>query len=114
MYFMPAMLLAGRDLFWIIFVVALFIIFISIIFFALRKRGHETAPTAERKVGPATIESDESDELIAVLTAAAHETLKAPVIVKSFTFLSNTENPMWSVSGRINIMASHLISKRKP
>jgi hypothetical protein len=55
----------------------------------------------------------ESDELVAVLTASACEVLQKPLVVKRIQFIASPENTAWSVTGRLNIMASHLIPKRK-
>jgi sodium pump decarboxylase gamma subunit len=57
---------------------------------------------------------DIHDELVAVLTAAASATLRNPVTVRRVQFLSQkSSGGSWAVTGRVNIMASHAISRRK-
>ena len=59
------------------------------------------------------IEDDVNDEVVAVITAAISTTLKQPVIVRKIRFLNSGPGPAWAVTGRLNIMASHAIAKRK-
>jgi hypothetical protein len=53
------------------------------------------------------------EETVAVLAAAATETLKRPVSVRRVRFLTPGAEPTWAVVGRLNIMASHAIVRRK-
>ena len=111
-----ALFLIGQEVIWLAIIAALSVVFITIIMLAMRRRDRQALSEPGRKPVARQIPveaGDDSEELIAVLTAAAHEMLHKQVVVRSFSFLSNDENHMWSVSGRINIMASHLIVKRK-
>ena len=65
------------------------------------------------KVDSHQIEDDVNDEVVAVITAAIATTLKQPVVVRKIHFLSSGPGPAWAVTGRLNIMASHAIAKRK-
>lgn len=56
---------------------------------------------------------DLDDETIAVIAAAAAMTLKRPVSIRRVRFLAPAAEPVWAVTGRLNIMASHAISRRK-
>lgn len=53
------------------------------------------------------------DELAAVISAAVFSTLKKPVIIRKIRFLDNRFEDAWAVTGRLNIMASRPIRKRK-
>ena len=59
------------------------------------------------------VEGDLNDEIVAVLAAAATTTLKSPLRVRRVRFLETQEGGAWAVTGRLNVMASHQISKRK-
>ena len=61
---------------------------------------------------PVSAEEDLPDELVAVIAAAASETLTATVVVKRIQFLNDAPSGAWATTGRLNIMASHQISKR--
>ena len=52
-------------------------------------------------------EEELSDELVAVITIAAHEIIKKPVVVKAIHFLDTPADTAWAVHGRFNIMNSH-------
>jgi sodium pump decarboxylase gamma subunit len=56
-----------------------------------------------------------NDELVAVLTAAAASVLKKPIRMKRIQFLAGagTDSAAWAATGRLNVMASHSIPKRK-
>ena len=58
-------------------------------------------------------DEDINDELVAVLSAAASSILKKHIKVRRIHFLGDTEGTSWASTGRLNIMASHLIPKRK-
>jgi sodium pump decarboxylase gamma subunit len=66
-----------------------------------------------QKVESHQIDDELNDEVIAVITAAVAATLKKPVLVRTIRFLSTDSEPAWAVTGRLNIMASHAIAKRK-
>lgn len=52
-------------------------------------------------------EEELSDELVAVISIAAHEIIKKPVVVKAIHFLDTPADTAWAVHGRFNIMNSH-------
>lgn len=54
-----------------------------------------------------------NDEIVAVVTAAAVATLKKPVAIRRMRLFDSREAGAWAVTGRLNIMASHAIPKRK-
>jgi sodium pump decarboxylase gamma subunit len=56
---------------------------------------------------------DVNDEVVAVLSAAAAAVLKKPVRVRRIRFLTTGPAATWAVTGRLNVMASHQISRRK-
>jgi Na+-transporting methylmalonyl-CoA/oxaloacetate decarboxylase gamma subunit len=56
---------------------------------------------------------DVNDELVAVLTAAAAVAMRKPVRIRRMRFLESTPAGAWTNVGRLNIMASHAISRRK-
>jgi len=51
-------------------------------------------------------------ELVAVISAAAYEVFKKPLVVKKIKYLNKTANS-WSESGRMIVMGSHNINKVK-
>ncbi len=53
------------------------------------------------------------DELIAVISAAAFSAIKKPVVIRKIRFLDNRSGDAWAVTGRLNVMASRPIRKRK-
>ncbi|MBX2990937.1 MAG: OadG family protein [Bacteroidetes bacterium] len=66
------------------------------------------------KVESHQVEDEINDELIALLSAAAATALHKSVVVKKVQFLNQkTAGASWAVTGRLNVMASHAISKRK-
>jgi hypothetical protein len=91
----------------------LILLALPVVFFAGWFLGSRSAlrkdPVAET---PAPAEEELSDELIAVIAAAAAETLIAKVVVRRIQFLNDTSTGAWATTGRLNIMASHQISKR--
>jgi hypothetical protein len=118
-YPIVAYALAGDGILWIALVVVLFLVFVGLIVSISRKRDTTVAPvdTIDKKgrgMKSGSANGGQFDpELIAVLTAAAEAALNKPIKITTISFLSNPESRMWSVSGRINIMASHLNVKRK-
>ncbi|MBL0175482.1 MAG: hypothetical protein IPP94_09510 [Ignavibacteria bacterium] len=80
-----------------------------------RRRAAAQAPanSPEAMVIVPETASETDEELIAVLAAAATVALRRAVTVKRVQFLSGDSGTLWSVTGRLNIMASHLITKRK-
>jgi len=65
------------------------------------------------KVESHKVDDEVNDEIVVVITAAVTTTLKQPVIVRKIRFLNSGPGPAWAVTGRLNIMASHAIAKRK-
>ncbi len=65
------------------------------------------------KVETLQIDDDVNDEIVAVLSAAVTTVLNQQVRIRKIRFLSGGPAPAWAVTGRVNIMASHAISKRK-
>jgi sodium pump decarboxylase gamma subunit len=65
------------------------------------------------KVETHKVDVDLNDEVVAVLAAAATVMLKRQVSVRRVRFLVPAAEPAWAVTGRLNIMASHAISRRK-
>lgn len=59
-------------------------------------------------------EDEVNDELVAILAAAVMTTLRKPVLVRKVRFLGETQGGAWASTGRLSIMASHRIIKRKP
>ncbi|MBL7993865.1 OadG family protein [bacterium] len=53
------------------------------------------------------------DELAAVISAAVFTVLRKPVTIRKIRFLDNRGEDAWAVTGRLNIMASRPIRKRK-
>jgi Na+-transporting methylmalonyl-CoA/oxaloacetate decarboxylase gamma subunit len=65
------------------------------------------------KVETRKIDAEVNDEIVAVLAAAATVMLRRPVSIRRIRFLKPDVEPAWAVTGRLNIMASHAISRRK-
>jgi sodium pump decarboxylase gamma subunit len=65
------------------------------------------------KVDTRKVDIDLNDEIVAVLAASATAMLKRPVSIRRVRFLTPSAEPAWAVTGRLNIMASHAISRRK-
>jgi Na+-transporting methylmalonyl-CoA/oxaloacetate decarboxylase gamma subunit len=69
--------------------------------------------TYAEKVETRKVDVDVNDEIVAVLASAAAVALKRPIAIRRVRFLNPSVEPAWAVTGRLNIMASHAISKRK-
>ena len=65
------------------------------------------------KVDTHKVDVDLNDEIVAVLAASATVMLKRPISIRRVRFLEPSAEPAWAVTGRLNIMASHAISRRK-
>jgi Na+-transporting methylmalonyl-CoA/oxaloacetate decarboxylase gamma subunit len=66
------------------------------------------------KVETHKVDVDMNDEVVAVLAAAASVMLKRPISIRRVRFLKPAaDEAAWAVTGRLNIMASHAISRRK-
>jgi sodium pump decarboxylase gamma subunit len=59
------------------------------------------------------IEDEVNDEVVAVISAAVAAIMKSSVTIRRIHFLQSPEPAAWASSGRLSIMASHAISKRK-
>jgi Na+-transporting methylmalonyl-CoA/oxaloacetate decarboxylase gamma subunit len=66
-----------------------------------------------RKVETPQAGDEVNDEVVAVIAAAATAVMRKRVTIKRITFLSPAPGQAWTVTGRLNIMASHAITKRK-
>ena len=67
-----------------------------------------------QKVETKQVEDEINDELVAVISAAAATAFHKSIIVKKIQFLDQkASGGSWAVTGRLNVMASHAISKRK-
>ena len=62
-----------------------------------------------KKVEAMKVDPDESDEIIAVIAAAAYEMVKKPVKISKIKFLNeiSTTGGAWASSGRSSLMSSH-------
>jgi Na+-transporting methylmalonyl-CoA/oxaloacetate decarboxylase gamma subunit len=65
------------------------------------------------KVAVSLPQDELSDELAAVLAAAATTTLKRPVRIRRVRLFDAYAGGAWASTGRLNIMASHHIARRK-
>jgi Na+-transporting methylmalonyl-CoA/oxaloacetate decarboxylase gamma subunit len=65
------------------------------------------------KVETRKIDAEVNDEIVAVLAAAATVMLRRQILIRRIRFLKPDVEPAWAVTGRLNIMASHAISRRK-
>jgi sodium pump decarboxylase gamma subunit len=66
------------------------------------------------KVETHKVDDELNDEIVAVIAAAVAATLRPPVRIRRIRFLTGGgSDPAWAVTGRLNIMASHAIAKRK-
>jgi hypothetical protein len=93
--------------------VLLFLFLISLGFIAGWFFGsHHALRTPKTPDAIVPVSGNEPEELIAVIAAAASEMLASPVVVKRIQFLGDSLSGTWAVTGRLNIMASHQISKR--
>lgn len=93
----------------VILIVGMSVIFVMLGFIAgLLWRRRSTGTRAVREAG-----DDIDEETIAVLAAAAAVMLKRSVSIRRVRFLKPSVEPAWAVTGRLNIMASHAISRRK-
>jgi hypothetical protein len=89
------------------------LILLALAFYAGWRLGRSSAVRNDQPVPFAAVADDElSDELVAVIGAAAAEVAASPVVVKRIQFLGDRPSPAWAVTGRLNIMASHQISRR--
>jgi len=66
-----------------------------------------------RRVESRTEPDELNDEIVAVLAAAAAASMKKSVIIRRVRFIERSTAPTWASTGRLNIMASHAISRRK-
>ena len=49
----------------------------------------------------------QSEELVAILTAAAESVLHRGVIIRQIRFLQNSHDTAWARMGRLHVMSSH-------
>jgi sodium pump decarboxylase gamma subunit len=66
-----------------------------------------------KKVETHKVDDALNDEIVAVIAAAVATTVGRAVKIRKVRFLSGTPAAAWAVTGRLNIMASHAIARRK-
>jgi Na+-transporting methylmalonyl-CoA/oxaloacetate decarboxylase gamma subunit len=66
-----------------------------------------------KKVEEKPPEDEITDEIVAVLAAATTAALRRQVRIRKVRFLGTQPAGTWAVTGRLNVMASHQISRRK-
>ncbi len=69
-----------------------------------------------KKLNPVSEPKDDKEvaitpEIVAVISAAAYEVFKKPIVVKKIKYLTKTETS-WSQTGRMIVMGSHNIEKK--
>ncbi len=76
----------------------------------MRQLEREGVFAREETSGP----DEDDNEILAIITAAVAASLATQALrVRRVRFLKATPQTAWSVSGRLSLMASHLISKGK-
>jgi sodium pump decarboxylase gamma subunit len=66
------------------------------------------------KVETHKVDDELNDEIVAVISAAVAAMLRPPVRIRRIRFLTEgASDQSWAVTGRLNIMASHAIARRK-
>jgi sodium pump decarboxylase gamma subunit len=65
------------------------------------------------KVAVKLPEDELSDERVAVITAAVSTILKKPIRIRRIRLFDAQASGAWTSTGRLNIMASHHIARRK-
>ncbi len=66
------------------------------------------------KVETHKVDDELNDEIVAVISAAVAAMLRPPVRIRQIRFLTEgASDQSWAVTGRLNIMASHAIARRK-
>lgn len=79
------------------------------------KSAKEEASKAGKLVDPSKAleararDGEIDDELLAVLTAAAHEALAKPVVIQSVQLIRGTDHQTWASAGRAAMMLSHRV-----
>lgn len=98
--------------FAVVFTVLIFFSFlIWFLKFLDEKLSKSTAEKPILKVQKEFFESKTEKELIAVITAAAVQTLGKKIKIHKIHFLQDVAKPSgWASSGRINVMSSHSIN----
>ncbi len=59
------------------------------------------------------IESENEDDLVAILTAAASVTLSSKIRIKQIRFIKSQPVSPWATLGRMNLISSHNIQKNQ-
>jgi hypothetical protein len=80
--------------------------------FGFRKKRAAAALSSAHASSPAAYDAID-EETIVILTAAVSETLQKPIRVRRIQFLHDDGASAWSVTGRLGLMGSHLITRRK-
>ena len=88
---------------------------LAITLFALRKLASKSDFTAHVKAKPEHPRHREIDpEILVVLAAAAHEALGVPVRIRRVhVHHGHTAGDAWSRSGRMDIMISHRVDRKR-
>lgn len=105
----------------IVMIVGMGGVFASLVFFFLLMLVLNTLESkinklrVSKKLQPKPVTSNEeqisiSPEIVAVISAAAYEVFRKPVIIKKVKYLKQTDNK-WSETGRMIVMGSHNFKK---
>jgi sodium pump decarboxylase gamma subunit len=62
---------------------------------------------------PGLPEEEINDELVAVITAAAVAAVKRPLEIRRMRFLGPEGGRTWAATGRLNIMGSHAVQRKR-
>ncbi len=69
--------------------------------------------TYSKRVEEHKVDPEVNDELIAVIAGAVEIAIRKKAVIRRIRFIDRDIAPSWAVTGRLNIMASHSIQKRK-
>jgi hypothetical protein len=89
--------------------ISLILVVLGVVAFFVLRRARIRRGEAKARA----VDIDPNDEVVVVLAAASAVMLKRQVSVRRVRFLVPAAEPVWAVMGRLNIMASHAISRRK-
>ncbi len=97
----------------LIFFVGLFVVTWGLRFTALKMHRKNHPQQVHSEVAADEGDLPEDEEIIAVLAAAATAALKRRIVLRRVRFLQHSGGSAWSVTGRLNVMGSHLITKKE-
>jgi hypothetical protein len=90
------------------------IVLVSMLLLVLILEGaRRLAGRAQSDPSPAAAPAAPDPVLIAILTAAASEALRAPVLIQRVHVRHAEEGDRWSRAGRMDIMISHRVGPRR-